>query len=219
MEKIQHCCRTEERFTVENMAYTQMFIDYLHAKDPFKLKFFGECGLKLPFHGKRLYGHAPVGERCIELLRYHSSPNITVNLLAGLHGIEYMNTVHGASDTLEFLRSFGEAGSAANIETARPALEVGDIVVMDNCATHHFAGGEALQEWLNERNIELVYTPTYSPDFNPAEFVFNKMRSVMRYHLWDLTNENIELAAYEAVDQITSHDMANFFRHTSYINT
>jgi len=45
-----------------------------------------------------------------------------------------------------------------------------------NCATHHFAGG-ALQEWLNERNIELVYTPTYSPDFNPVEFVFNKMRT------------------------------------------
>ena len=89
----------QERFSVENMAYTQMFIDYLHAKDPFKLKFFDECGLKLPFHGKRLYGHAPVGERCIELLRYHDSPNITVNLLAGLNGVEYMNTVQGASDT------------------------------------------------------------------------------------------------------------------------
>ena len=35
-----------------------------------KLKFFDECGLELPFHGKRLNGHAPVGERCIELLRY-----------------------------------------------------------------------------------------------------------------------------------------------------
>ena len=45
--------------------------------------------------------------------------NITVNLLAGLHGVEYMNTVPGASDTMEFLRFFGEAGSAANIETAR----------------------------------------------------------------------------------------------------
>lgn len=37
----------EERFFVENMAYTQMFIDYLHAKDPFKLKFFDECGLSV----------------------------------------------------------------------------------------------------------------------------------------------------------------------------
>ena len=51
----------EERFTVENTAYTQMFMDYLHAKDHFKLKSFNECGVKLPFHGKRLYGHAPVG--------------------------------------------------------------------------------------------------------------------------------------------------------------
>ena len=153
------------------MAYTQMFIDYLHAKDPFKLKFFDECGFKLPFHGKHLYGHAPVGERCIELLRYHSSPNITVDLLAGLHGVEYMNTVHGASDTIGFLCFFGEAGSAANIETARRVLEVGDMVVMANCTTHHFAGGEALQEWLNERNIELVYTPTYSPDIYPADIV------------------------------------------------
>ena len=93
-------------------------------------------------------------------MHYHSSPNITVNLLAGLHGIEYMNTCSRwciRYYRISSLLQFGEAGSAANIETARPALEVGDIVVMDNCATHHFAGGEALQEWLNERNIELVY--------------------------------------------------------------
>ena len=70
-----------------------MFIGYLHAKGPFKLKFFDECGLELPFHGKRLYGHAPVGERCIELLRYHDSPNI-----------EYMNTVQSACDTIHFLQ-------------------------------------------------------------------------------------------------------------------
>ncbi|KAK2549102.1 hypothetical protein P5673_030471 [Acropora cervicornis] len=175
--------------------------------------------LRLPFHGKCLYGHSPVGERGIELSRYHSSPNITVNPLAELHGVEYMNTVRDASDTIEFLRFFGEAGSPANVETASPTLEVGVIVAIDNCTTHHFAGREILQEWLNERNIELVYTPTYSPDFNPVEFVYNKMRRVMHYHLWDLTNENIELAAYEAVDHITSHDMVNVFRHTSYIST
>ena len=108
----------QERFTVENMAYTQMFIDYLNAKDPYKLKFFDECGLKLPYRGKRLYAHAPVGERCIELLRYHDSPNVTVNLLAGLNGVEYMNTVPGASYTMQFLRFFGEEGKAAKWETS-----------------------------------------------------------------------------------------------------
>lgn len=76
-----------------------------------------------------------------------------------------------------------------------------------------------LYKWLSDRNIELVYTPTYSPDFNPAEFVFNKMRSVMRYDLWELANENIELAAVTAaVDYVTSENVMEFFRYTSYIN-
>ena len=46
-------------------------------------------------------------------MHYHDSPNITVNLLAGLNGVEYMNTVQGASDTIHFLQFFGEAGNAA----------------------------------------------------------------------------------------------------------
>ena len=43
----------------------------------------------------------------------------------------------------------------------------------------------------NKFGPQRVKTPTYSPDFNPAEFVFNKMRSVMCYELWELTNKNI----------------------------
>ena len=130
-----------------------------------------------------------------------------------------MNLEQGASDTVEFLHYFGKAGNAGNIETGRPALEVGDIVVMDNCPTHHFAGGQVLKEWLNDRNIELVYKPTYSPDFNPVEFVFNKMRSVMCFELWELTNKNLELAAIEAaVDHITPENMVDFFKYTSYID-
>jgi hypothetical protein len=39
------------RFTIQNMAYTQMFIDYLHAKDPYTLKYFDECSVKLPGNG------------------------------------------------------------------------------------------------------------------------------------------------------------------------
>ena len=47
------------------------------------IKFFGECGLKLRgFLRKAIYGYATAGERCVEFIRYHESPNITVNLLA-----------------------------------------------------------------------------------------------------------------------------------------
>jgi len=57
------------------------------------------------------------------------------------------------------------------------------------CPIHRFAGDEALQEWLSGCNIELVYTPTYLPGLNPAELVFNKMRSVMCHNLREFVNE------------------------------
>jgi len=45
----------QKRFTIENIAYTQLFIDYLYSKDPFKLKFFDECGLKTTSHGRDVW--------------------------------------------------------------------------------------------------------------------------------------------------------------------
>jgi hypothetical protein len=44
-------CIAQERFTLQNMAYTHIFIDYLHSKDPYTINFFDECGLKLHQHG------------------------------------------------------------------------------------------------------------------------------------------------------------------------
>ena len=49
-----------ERFTPDNIVYTQLFIDYLSSKDPQKLKFFDEAGIKLPDVGTRSYGHSPI---------------------------------------------------------------------------------------------------------------------------------------------------------------
>lgn len=182
-----------------------------------KLKFFDECGLKLPTHGRRNYGHAPVGKRCIEFERYTQTANATVNLMCGLTGISYMNIIDGAADTLDFLEFFGQAAKA-DIIFGRPALEVGDTLVMDNCPTHHNLGGEVLKEYLGEMNIELVYMPAYSPDFNPAELVFGKLRTLMRYELHHITKLNLKLSAYTAAEMVTPADMEGFFIATSYLN-
>ena len=90
-----------------------------------------------------------------------------------------MDMLLSGKGALSLFISMSEAGNAVNFETERPALEVGNIIVMDNCPTYHFAGGEALQKLLSDWNIELVYTPIYLPDLNPTEFVFNKIKSVM----------------------------------------
>ena len=106
-KKITHVA--QERFTIQNMAYTQIFIDYLHTKDPYTLKYFDECGVKLPTDGSRHYGHAPVGNRAVEIKRYCQTANTTVNLMCSLTGVTYMNIIDGPSNTFEFLNFFKEA--------------------------------------------------------------------------------------------------------------
>ena len=107
----------QERFTIQNMAYMQMFVDYLYTKDPYTLKYFDECGVKLPANSKIFYGHAPVGERAVEIHRYCETTNTTVNLLCSLTGVTYMNIIDGPSNTLEFLRFFEEAYTSVNPAT------------------------------------------------------------------------------------------------------
>ena len=209
-KKIMHVAL--ERFTIQNMAYTEIFIDYLHSKDPYTLKYFDECSVKLPTCGKRYYGHAPRGERAVEITRYCESSNTTVNLMCSITGVTYMNTVDGPSNTLEFLRFFQEAYTSMN-------LEAGDTIVMDNCPIHHHEGGRILGEFLYDLGIELVYMPAYSPDFNPAEYVFGKLKCLLKYKFWDLTNLDLKSSLFTAVNFITPRDMHGFYRITGYLDT
>ena len=205
-----------------NMAYTQLFVNYLNGKDPYSLKYFDECGIKLPNAGSRNYGHAKVGERAVEVRRYCQTANVTLNLLCGLTGVTYANTVNGPSNAFEFLRFFEDAFYSFDPNTRRPCLQPGDVIVMDNCPFHHNEGGEILEDCkgdCNELNIELVYMPCYSPDFNPAEDVFGKIKTLMKYRLWlwDLTNANLIESLYTAINSITLGDMREFFRVTGYL--
>ena len=182
-----------ERFNEENMIYTQLFINYLNKKDLFTLLFFDKAGFKIPTAFQRTHGHAPKGERCVEISRYRQDPNIMLNLLAGLDGVKYANIIDGASNTVEFLNFFEEAANAGDFSTGLPALNVGDTVVLDNCPIHHYDGERALEGFLNDMGIELIFTPTYSSDLNPVEFVFSKIRTVMRYKLKQTVESNLKL--------------------------
>ena len=163
------------------------------------------------------YGHSPVNSGCVELGRHLKSPNITLNFLAGLEGVLYANTLDGASNTLEFLNFFDEATKATQIN-GNPVLMAGDILVLDNCATHHNAGGFALGQWLDTMGIDVVYLPTYSPELNPVELAFNKLKIVLKMEEMRLLVEaNLHAAVYSALDQITANDMRGFYRETGYI--
>ena len=87
--------------------------------------------------------------------RYLSTANITLNFLAGIDRLQlkYANIVQGASNSIEFLRFFSEAPQTVDPNSLRPVLEVGDILVVDNFATHHGDAEIALRSFLNDMGM------------------------------------------------------------------
>lgn len=83
---------------------------------------------------------------------------------------------------------------------------------MDNAPIHLDRAGEALGEWLDDIGCTLVYLPTYSPECNPAEHVFNKLMTILKqFEFRELLGGNLHLAVYEALKTITQEDMSGFF--------
>ena len=95
-------------------------------------------------------------------------------------------------------------------------LKGGDIVIVDNVAFHHNDGETALRNWLQQYNIQYSFTPKYSPDFNPVELCFSKLKTLMKTPRFKrIASSNLDLAIYEAVEEITLRDLGNFCdKHT-----
>ncbi len=96
-----------------------------------------------------------------------------------------------------------------------PALHPGDVVIMDNLSSHKVDG---VREAIERVGARLVYLPPYSPDLNPIEQVFAKLKHLLRKAaqrstatLWDKIGEL--LASY------TSQECANYFRNSGYAST
>ena len=93
-----------------------------------------------------------------------------------------------------------------------PQLQPGDVVVMDNLAAHKVEGVRGL---IVARGAELRYLPPYSPDFNPIEKCWSKVKQLLRgakaRSLWTL-----ETAVAEALAAVTPHNIQACFRHCGY---
>ena len=69
--------------------------------------------------------------------------------------------------------------------------------------------------FLLENGIELIYTPVYSPDVNPIEMCFNRIKTSLNQDFLELVHFNLKLAGANAVETLTMNDMRGFYRHTS----
>jgi transposase len=117
----------------------------------------------------------------------------------------------GASLTVE------GATTAAVFETyvervLSPMLRPGQVVVMDNLTAHK---GERVKELIEERGCELLYLPPYSPDFNPIEEAFAKIKGILRKAEARSRQALIETIG-QAISAISARDAQGFFEHCGY---
>ena len=93
-----------------------------------------------------------------------------------------------------------------------PTLRPGQVVVMDNLTAHK---GDRVKELIEERGCELLYLPPYSPDFNPIEEAFAKIKAVVR-KAEARTREALVEAIGRGITMVTTEDARGFFDHCGY---
>ena len=152
----------------------------------------------------RRYGRAPRGERVVAAIP-HGHWKTTTFLAALRHDrITAPCVFDGAINGERFL---------AWVEQALvPTLTPGDIVVMDNLGSHKVAG---VREAIEAAGARVLYLPPYSPDLNPIEQVFAKLKGILRTvaartvdALWD--------AIGAALDDFSAAECANYLRNAGY---
>jgi transposase len=97
-------------------------------------------------------------------------------------------------------------------EQLAPRLRPGQIVVLDNLSAHKAA---SIRQALAARGCDVLFLPPYSPDFNPIEQAFSKLKALLR-GLGARTQETLQEAVRLAVAAITSADAAAWFAHAGY---
>ena len=205
------------RFTDQNILYTQAYLDYMYQKDPSKIKYMDESGAK-QIDANAKYGHATKGYKAVSVNKFMDKPNCTLSLLIGLDGVCFSKVINGASNTGEYLQYFAEA-TEAYTELGTPAISPGDIIVVDNASIHRHEAEVLLYNFYMQMGVEYIFLPTYSPDFNPAELAFSKIKKLLkRPEFHDIVAEDLKVAVLMAVSHITSNDCYGYFKCTNSLN-
>ena len=96
-----------------------------------------------------------------------------------------------------------------------PTLKPGDIVIMDNLGSHK---GKDVRKAIRGAGAKLFFLPKYSPDLNPIEQVFAKLKHLLR-NAAGRTTDAVYLAIGKLLDQFTAQECANYFKQAGYRST
>jgi transposase len=173
--------------------------------DPERLIFVDECGTHTSL--APIYGYAPRGERLCLAVPRNRGKNTTLLSSMSLEGIGPSLSVEGSTTTRVF-ETYVE-------KVLAPSLKEGQVVVMDNLSAHK---PKRIRELVEQRGCELVYLPSYSPDYNPIEEAFAKIKHLLRKAA-ARTKEALIDAIAAALCAISTEDIRGYFQHAGYCPT
>jgi len=149
----------------------------------------------------RIYGRSLGGTRSVDKAPLNTPANTTILSSVRINGETSYTTYSGGTTKNKFVKYL------KNILI--PTLHDGDIIVMDNMRSHHV---KEVSETINnsEKHLTLLYLPPYSPDFNPIEMMWSKIKSVLRMiKIRDISM--LPNAIKTAFSKITSSDCIGWF--------
>ena len=179
--------------------------EVLKGLDPKTLVFLDETGANTKM--TRRYGRAPRGQRLIDAVPHGHGKTTTFVAALRWEGMTAPWVIDGAMN--------GDLFVAYVSKVLVPTLRPGDVVVMDNLSSHKRAEVRAALEGVG---CTLLYLPPYSPDLNPIELAYAKLKALLR-KARERTVAGLETFLGNAVDAFSPQECPNYFRHCGYDDT
>ena len=172
------------------------------AIDPRRFRFIDESGAKTNM--LRTHGRCPRGQRLLSSAPAGHWKTTTMIAAIGLDGVHAPFALDGAID-----------GDAFLIYVERillPTLQGGEVVVLDNLSSHKLP---RVAELIESAGAEVWYLPPYSPDFNPIENMWSKVKQVLR-SIAARSFDGLVDAIRIALDRIATSDLLGWFANSGY---
>ena len=167
-----------------------------------KLVFIDESGAKTNM--TRLYGRAKHGQRAVDDAPAGHWCTTTMISSVRLDGSTACMVVDGAT-TKDIFKAYVE-------QILLPTLKAGDVVVLDNLSAHK---NQEIRDVIESAGAELWFLPAYSPDLNPIEKMWSKIKSILRT-LKARTEKALVSAVATALDKVSASDAKGWFESCGY---
>ena len=174
----------------------------LEGIDLDRLVFIDESGARTNMSRRR--GRSPIGRRLVAKVPHGHWKTSTIISAVGLRGAFAPAVFDGPTDR--------EVFGAYVQQVLTGQLRAGDIVIMDNLQPHKAAG---VREAIEAAGAEVLYLPPYSPDFNPIENLWSKLKAHLRSAAARTFDELCDAIA-EGLQTITHMDCQGFFQNCGY---